>query len=192
VQNQKHTLNLALFVCCCGTCACRTVQNRGSLEPRTAPPWLTRCSRRAKETATRKGCACRSPKYPLTSSVRRWFRAWQCSPAENCVVLPQGFLIFALFDFVSGLNFKNKPALSMSDRMPVSNVPIPAGELVGSISAPTMLKESFKTLCPEHRHWRTINFELHGFLLNSARPKKVYAKREAETSSGQRSFVGCV
>jgi hypothetical protein len=40
---------------CCGTCACRTVQNRASLEPRAAPPWLTRCSRRAKETATRKG-----------------------------------------------------------------------------------------------------------------------------------------
>jgi hypothetical protein len=49
-----------------------------------------------------------SPLHPATSSVRSWFRAWQYSPAENCVVVPQGFLIFALFDFVSGLSFKNR------------------------------------------------------------------------------------
>jgi hypothetical protein len=36
-------------------------------------------------------------KYPLTSYVRCWFQAWQCSPAKNCVVLPQGFKTVAFF-----------------------------------------------------------------------------------------------
>jgi hypothetical protein len=51
-------------------------------------------------------------KYPLTSSVRRWSRAWQCSPAENCVVLPQGFKFFALLEFVFAIKNKNAPPLS--------------------------------------------------------------------------------
>jgi hypothetical protein len=59
--------------------------------------------------------------------VRRWFQAWQCSPAENCVVLPQGFKIFALFDFVSGVNLKNKHSYSASDAMLMDNPILPAG-----------------------------------------------------------------
>jgi hypothetical protein len=34
---------------------------------------------------------CEALNTRFRSSVRRWFRAGQCSPAENCVVLPQGF-----------------------------------------------------------------------------------------------------
>ncbi len=78
-------------------------------------------------------CHWRGAKYPLTSSVRSWFRAWQCSPAENCVVLPQGFKFFALFDFVYSINVKiNLPPQclvvcqwlqlkSIPGRFPVSN-----------------------------------------------------------------------
>jgi hypothetical protein len=72
----------------------------------------------------------RGANYPLTSSVRRWFRAWRCSPAENCVVLPQGFKKISLFDFVPRVNLKITSNFSVPGAMPTFNATFPAGEVV--------------------------------------------------------------
>jgi hypothetical protein len=127
------------------------VQNRGSLEPRAAPPWLTRCSRRAKETATRKGCMSNELCPALVSGLT-------VQPCGELRCSAAGFLIIPLFDFVCVWNQRNKPSSSLSDRMTAVNVPFPAGEVVGSIPVPTM-----QTIIPEHRDWRKARFVPHLF-----------------------------
>ncbi len=65
---------------------------------------------------------------PLRNFVGRWLWAWQCSPAENYVVLLQGLIFFLPFDSVSTINLKNPRSL-VPDGMPV----FPVWEVLGLI-----------------------------------------------------------
>ncbi len=72
----------------------------------------------------------------------------------------------------------------MSDRMPVVNVSMPAGEIEDSTSVAYNAK--ILNIMPRTSSLKT---ELHGFSQNSARPKKV-CEKTSETSAGQRSLGG--
>lgn len=48
---------------------------------------------------------------------------------EDWAVLPQGFLIFFLFDFVFPINLKNKPSLSLPDGVSVVCVSFDIGHV---------------------------------------------------------------
>ncbi len=58
--------------------------------------------------------------------------AWQWSLMENYIILPHGFLINSLFDFVYAINLKNKPWSSMPNGRPMVNAIFPTWELLGS------------------------------------------------------------
>jgi hypothetical protein len=66
---------------------------------------------------------------------------------ENCVVLPQGFKNFDLFDFVSAINLKQKkktPSL-VFDCVPMVSSTSPTGVVGGPVRAPAM-----QNMCPKH------------------------------------------